>query len=127
MLFKEILQPQWQHFFERLCDVDCVLILGYSLPENDPQARCKILTAFQVNEGCRWAVVDPTNETRQKYERLLGSKRLKTFDTSMAGFGVNLEENLKEAFPGIDIKPKPIKAAAPAAPAGTIADASTKA
>lgn len=116
MLFKEILQPQWQHFFERLCQADCVLILGYSLPENDPQARCKILTAFQVNTGCRWAIVDPTNETRQKYERLLGSKKLRTFDTSLAGFGVNLEDNLKSAFPDIEIKPKPIKAVS-AAPA----------
>lgn len=87
-------------------EADCVLIVGYSLPDNDPQARCKILTAFQVNQGCLWAVVDPSQEVRAKYERLLGSRRLITFDQGLAGFAVNLEENLRTAFPKVEIKPK---------------------
>lgn len=106
-IFDEILKPQWDEFFNRLCEADCVLVLGYSLPENDPQARCKILTAFQVNQNCRWAVVDPTSGVRAKYERLLGAKRLATFDQSLAGFGVNLEDNLRAAFPNVEIKNKP--------------------
>jgi hypothetical protein len=114
-IYNDILKPQWDEFFKRLREADCVLVLGYSLPDNDPQARCKILTAFQVNQKCRWAVVDPTIEVRTKYERLLGSERLVTFDQSLAGFGVNLEDNLKAAFPNVEIKPKP----APPAPATT--------
>ena len=116
-IYPEILKPQWEEFFKRLCEADCVLILGYSLPDNDPQARCKILTAFQVNQRCLWAVVDPSQEVRAKYERLLGSRRLTTFDQGLAGFAVNLEENLKTAFPNVEIKPKPAPptAAAPVA------------
>ena len=107
-LYSELLEPQWKHFFERLCEADCVLVLGYSLPDNDPQARCKILTAFQVNQSCRWAVVDPSADVRRKYERLLGSKRLVTFDKSLAGFGVNLDDNLRTAFPNVEIKSKAV-------------------
>jgi hypothetical protein len=117
-IYPEILKPQWDEFFKRLCEADCVLILGYSLPDNDPQARCKILTAFQVNQRCLWAVVDPSQEVRAKYERLLGSRRLITFDQGLAGFAVNLEENLKTAFPNVEIKPKPAPPA-PVAPAAT--------
>lgn len=117
-IYSEILKPQWEEFFKRLCEADCALVLGYSLPDNDPQARCKMLTAFQVNKNCMWAVVDPSPEVRGKYERLLGSERLMTFDQSLAGFGVNLEENLRIAFPNVEIKDKPTpKAATPAAAA----------
>jgi hypothetical protein len=85
------------------------------------QARCKILTAFQVNQKCRWAVADPSVEVRAKYERLLGLSRLVTFDQGLAAFTVNLEDNLKTAFPNVEIKPKPAPpvATAPAAPAST--------
>jgi hypothetical protein len=118
-IYLEILKAQWEEFFGRLLEADCVLVLGYSLPDNDPQARCKILTAFQVNKDCEWAVVDPTFDIRAKYERLLGWKRLTTFDQSLAGFGVNLEENLRTAFPNVEIKDKPVPRAAAPAPATT--------
>jgi hypothetical protein len=120
-LYKEVLVPQWEEFFKQLREADCVLVLGYSLPDNDPQARCKILTAFQVNQKCRWAVADPSVEVRAKYERLLGLSRLVTFDQGLAAFTVNLEDNLKTAFPNVEIKPKPAPpvATAPAAPAST--------
>ena len=55
----ELLKPQWNRFIERLCAADYVLILGYSLPEADSQARSKITVAFQINPGCRWLLVDP--------------------------------------------------------------------
>ncbi len=106
-IYNEVLKPQWEEFSKRLGEADCVLVLGYSLPENDPPARRKVLTSFQVNQGCCWAVVDPGAEARAKYERLLGSQRFVTFDQSLAGFGVNLEDNLRTAFPNVEIKSKP--------------------
>lgn len=112
-IYSEILEPQWEEFSRRLVEADCVLVLGYSVPDNDPHARCKLLMSFQVNQNCRWAVVDPGAEAILKYERLLGLQRLVTFEQSVAGFGVNLEDNLRTAFPNVEIKSKP----APPAPA----------
>lgn len=82
----ELLKPQWERFIERLCKADCVLILGYSLPEADSQARSKITVAFQVNPTCRWLLVDPGDETCRFYNRLLGKEALKTFNMGLAGF-----------------------------------------
>ncbi len=113
--YRDILKPQWDRFYTRLCEADCVLALGYSLPDNDPEARCKILTAFQINQNCRWAIVDPGAETKAKYVRLLGNKRLFTSDLGLAGFGVNLEDNLRGAFPNVAIVDKPKPPAPPAA------------
>ena len=116
-LYRDILKPQWDRFYTQLCEADCVLVLGSSLPDNDPEARCKLLTAFQINQNCQWAVVDPGVETKAKYVRLLGSRRLFTFDSGLAGFGVNLEANLRAAFPNVNIVDKPAPPAAPAAAA----------
>jgi hypothetical protein len=113
-LYKQILEPQWTHFLKRLCEAACVLVIGYSLAENDLEARCKMFTAFQVNEACRWAVVDPAGETRQKYERLWGTKRLWTSEHSLAGFNSALIDNLKTAFPNVEIKDPRAAAGTPA-------------
>lgn len=40
------------HFIESFCVAGYVLILGYSLPESDSQARSKITVASQVNANC---------------------------------------------------------------------------
>jgi len=87
---------------ERLCEADCVLILGYSLPEADSQARSKITVAFQVNPDCKWLLVDPSDDTCRRYRRLLGQTALKTMNTTLAGFNTELKANLEAAFPRID-------------------------
>jgi hypothetical protein len=97
-----LLKPQWERFFERLCASDYVLILGYSLPEADSQARSKITVAFQVNPNCRWLLVDPSDETCRRYGRLLGRNALKTFNMGLVGFTNDLRENLQAAFPAMD-------------------------
>jgi len=98
----ELIKPQWDRFIERLCSADCVLILGYSLPEADSQARSKITVAFQVNPKCKWLLVDPSDETCHRYTRLLGGNALTTFSTGLVGFASDLKANLQEAFPAID-------------------------
>jgi hypothetical protein len=47
------LAPQWDHFFQNLIKADCIIVLGYSLPEMDINARSRIMTAFQVNNTGR--------------------------------------------------------------------------
>jgi len=98
----ELLRPQWERFIERLCEANYVLILGYSLPEADSQARSKITVAFQVNPTCRWLVVDPSPETCRRYMRLLGQTSLTTFNIGLVGFTNDLRENLQAAFPAMD-------------------------
>lgn len=97
----QLLKRQWEVFFERLCDADCVIVIGYSLPENDSQARSRITIAGQVNVTCRWLVVDPADTICQRYKRLLGHTRLTTEITSLAGFNNNLEDSLRRAFPHV--------------------------
>jgi hypothetical protein len=48
------LKGQWAEFFRRLCEADCVIVAGYSLPEADTLARSKILTSFQANPKSKW-------------------------------------------------------------------------
>jgi hypothetical protein len=94
----EILEPQWSTFLRRLCEATLIVIIGYSLPDIDSEARSKILTAFQINDQAKWFVVDPSPEICARYERLLGKERLRTFPTSLAGFNNELVANLEQAF-----------------------------
>jgi hypothetical protein len=92
-----LLEPQWEVFLERLCEADHVIIIGYSLPELDSQARSKILTAFQVNDAATWAVVDPDPGVIERYEHLLGN-RLNSFRQSLSEFNNDLDDNVAVAF-----------------------------
>ena len=96
------LEPQWKKLFERLCEADVVIVVGYSLPEGDTQARSKILTAFQTNPECRWLIVDPSDFTRERYRRLLGTRSLRFHPAGLAGFNNDIQANLQEAFPEIN-------------------------
>jgi len=100
-----LLKTQWEIFFERLCEADCVIVVGYSLPENDSQARSRITIAGQVNENCRWLVVDPSEMICQRYKRLLGHTRLTTEITSLAGFNNEIDDTLRRAFPNVEFEP----------------------
>jgi len=99
----KILAPQWDLFLERLREADYVLFIGYSLPESDSRARSTITTAFQMNDGARWALIDPTAPVCDRYGRLLGRKRFKSFPRGLVGFNTALEDNMKEAFAGLTV------------------------
>ena len=80
-----------------------MIIIGYSLPEADTQARSKILTAFQSNANSKWLVIDPNADVCSRYRRLLGEERVTIMDgITLAGFNNDLEANLQNAFPDID-------------------------
>src|SRR6266576_311870 len=81
----KFLEPQWQKFFTRLCEADCVIVVGYSLPDADFQARSKILTSFQANNECKWLIIDPSRDICGRYRRLLGQQRVSILETTLAG------------------------------------------
>lgn len=109
----DLLQPQWEVFLDRLREANCILIIGYSLPEADFQARSKLMIAFQVTQTSAWGVIDPQFEIRKRYERVFGSSRLKTLDMGLAGFNNTILDNLRILFPGLDFRDQPIPAAVP--------------
>jgi len=96
------LAPQWEKFFDHLVGANCILVIGYSLPEMDINSRSRILTAFQVNEGCRWLVVNPSESVCNLYSKLLGHERVKVLQMTLAGFNNDIRTHLQDAFPGID-------------------------
>jgi hypothetical protein len=108
-----LLKRQWEVFFERLCEADCVIVIGYSLPENDSQARSRITIAGQVNENSRWLVVDPSDTICQRYKRLLGQTRVMTEITTLAGFNNDIEDTLRRAFPHVQLDEEVPAAAEP--------------
>lgn len=113
----KMLEPQWERFFEDLVGADVVLIVGYSLPPLDAQARAKITMAFQMNDKARWAVIDPSTEVANSYRRLLGKDRLYVMESGLAGFNNAIEANMHAAFPMLPVpEPDPL-AATPGAPA----------
>lgn len=73
----KLLETQWDVFSERLADADCVLIIGYSLPDSDTYARSRILTAYQANAKCNWLLVDPSKNVFKRYRKLVGSRRIR--------------------------------------------------
>jgi hypothetical protein len=97
----EHLKIQWQVFLENLLEADVVLILGYSLPAADVEARSTISVAFQDNQKARWAVIDPNSSVCSEYERLFGSVRLTTFEKDLANFNNSMDSDFAVAFPHI--------------------------
>lgn len=91
-------EPQWSHFILRLLDADFVLVIGYSLPDLDFQARSKILTGFQANERAKWLVVDPSDAALRKYRRLLGRNRVTLYDSTLNAFNNDLDSNMEQGL-----------------------------
>lgn len=96
------LAPQWEKFFDDLLRANYVLVVGYSLPEMDVNSRARILTAFQVNEECKWLVVDSSESVCSLYSRLLGQERVKVLKMTLSGFNNDIRTHLQDAFPMID-------------------------
>lgn len=94
----DLLRPQWPVFEERLRECDFVLVIGYSLPDSDSNARSALTCAFQLNSGATWAVVDPSNNICAKYRRLFGRSRLETFQSDLVSFNNGLDLNLDIAM-----------------------------
>jgi len=109
----DLLKPQWEVFLKNLIDADFILIVGYSLPTADGQARSKMLTAFQANPNSLWGVIDPNAETVNRYRRLFGETRLETFNGTVVGFNNDFAVNFQQLFPTFSPKAPPAPAVKP--------------
>lgn len=98
----EHLRCQWDVFFRRLCEADAIIVIGYSLPYGDIEARSKVLTAFQTNARARWLIVDPAVDICRRYRTLLGNVRATILESSLAGLNNDLRGNLQGAFENVD-------------------------
>lgn len=87
----EILRPQWEYFANAVASVDLVVVVGYSLPDADSEARSAVTLGFQANPDARWLVIDPSDPVRAKFEQLLGNKRLVQLPGTLAEWNASLD------------------------------------
>jgi hypothetical protein len=97
-----VLARQWDVFLEDLLQADCIVIVGYSLPEMDINARQKILTSFQVNQDAKWLIIDPSDSAYALYHKLLGTKRVTFRQETLTSFNNDILNHFQNAFPSID-------------------------
>jgi hypothetical protein len=93
-----LLSPQWGVFIQKLAEADFVLIIGYSLPDADFNARSALTRTFQENSNARWAAVDPSPSICAKFRRLFGRNRLRIFESDLVSFNNGIEANLDLAI-----------------------------
>lgn len=105
-LYESTLMPQWAAFYERMLEADCIVVVGYSFPEADVQARLKIMTAFQMNRSCRWLIIDSSDEVCKKYRRFMGESNVSILPMTLAAFNNQIRNNFQDAFPNIDFSDK---------------------
>jgi hypothetical protein len=53
-----------------------VIVVGYSLPEADAQARSAVSLGFQWNRKATWIVIDESTDACKRYRHVIGSRRL---------------------------------------------------
>ena len=94
----ELIKEQWQEFVKRLMEADLVLIIGYSLPEADTEARTALTIGFQSNPNTQFVVVDKKEWVCNRYKRLLGSEKLVILQRSLEDIGGQLPELIGERF-----------------------------
>lgn len=87
----KVLRPQWETFATAVASADLVVVVGYSLPEADSEARSAITLGFQANPAARWVLIDPSDPIRAKYEQLLGNKQLVQLPGTLDEWNSNLE------------------------------------
>lgn len=87
-----LLENQWQIFVQELIEADEVIILGYSAPEFDTKARQALMYGFQGNMRSRWLVVNPSQDHLNKYQRILGDRRVAYLEKTISSFSSSINE-----------------------------------
>jgi hypothetical protein len=68
-----LLKPQWDFFLKKLIDADFVIIVGYSIPDADIEARKVLSAGFQSGkEQSKWIIINPELKDCDNYGRLFG-------------------------------------------------------
>ncbi len=86
------LKPQWDYFVQSLIDADIVVVIGYSLPESDAEARTSLLTGFQASSESQYVVINNSENVCDRYGRLFGNRRLRTYRTTLEDATDHLED-----------------------------------
>jgi hypothetical protein len=94
-----LVQPQWEVFAHRLAEADCVVVIGYSLPEADANARSVITLGFQANPKARWYIIDPEDGICARYTKILGRTVVTPLPFSLQDVAVHLEDIISADFP----------------------------
>jgi hypothetical protein len=89
----KLLENQWRVFVDSLEKADLVLIVGYSLPEADLEARTALTIGFQSNSRAKFLVIDSAELVCNRYERLFGTSRVRTIRRSL--------EDINDQLPAI--------------------------
>ena len=100
----ELLKPQWNRLVESLLEADLVVIIDYSLPPADPEARRALTVGFQSNTDAKLVVVDISEQVCDRYERLFGASRMLPIRQSIADVSEDLQNIIAENLPSLDIQ-----------------------
>ena len=92
-----LLKPQWDRFVQELLQANVIIVIGYSLPEADPEARRALTIAFQGNQSAKFIVFDSSVWVRERYKRIFGKTRLRCIETpyhELSDIGQVIDETL---------------------------------
>lgn len=99
----EILKVQWRSFVQSLLEADLVVIIGYSLPAADPEARRALSIGFQSNTRARFVVIDISQDVCDRYQRLFGASRVLSIPCSIADVSEGLSDIIAQNIPSLGI------------------------
>lgn len=88
----ERLRPQWKRFTSALASADYVIVVGYSLPEADSEARSAMMLGFQANPDALRVVIDPSPVVQARYAQLHGERHLVQLPGSLEEWNDDLED-----------------------------------
>jgi hypothetical protein len=70
----------WRKAFERLGDVEALVVWGYSLPQTDVKAQHFFSLALR-SKTLKLCVIDPSPETRKRWRELLPKAHFFPYDS----------------------------------------------
>jgi len=72
-----VLKPQWDDFSHELQNASAVIIIGYSLPNLDPEVKNRLEA---TNANAKVIVFDPDDNVYQDYENIFGGRSISRGD-----------------------------------------------
>lgn len=67
------------------------IVVGYSLPEADSEARSAMMLGFQANPDALRVIIDPSSAVQDRYAQLHGERHLMQLPGSLEDWNEHLE------------------------------------
>lgn len=93
-----LLKPQWDRFVQELLQADVIVVIGYSLPEADPEARRALTIAFQGNQNAKFIVFDSAEWVCDRYKRIFGTPRMRCIQRPYQDLGSDIGNVIDESL-----------------------------